>query len=685
MNEETYKVKLNREGEYVVEDVTKSQTVRVIAAKGANFEPTIVSELPEAGDSSKLYLTPKDAAKTTVTGGSLNITTASGKDVLVAPAAILGEAEQDTAVAPTPDNPQAINYVTGDQTVTIQGKNLVHAESRTDSGVTIEYDSDTGDIHLSGTSTQGWTYLTAQNVSCSIPAGTYRLTTDVATSNYNKTVRLFHAGGGYTSVTILAGFTSASVTLARDVSAYYVAVVYQDNFRTPDDTFKLQLEAGSESTEIVPYHNESITLPLGNTHLRRVGDYADKIAKINNAWMVERNTAIGALTGSESWIAVDADFYTPSLLGERPMSEIHIISSKLLGIPRADIGGNQNYITMSSDGNIRVNIAGVTSTNDLVSLLESNNIDYYYGLLVPEYEAIEDTTLLEQLELLEALHVDKEGTTAISLTATGVAGELEITYYEVEPEDKYDGWIYVGGEYERIDAESGLVPEDGGYVLDGEANSSNAIWTQWNNRLAFGMNTATAPVPAQFNGQIFADGTIIAHNTGDNSHNRWGFHVFEAYDSGNYNRITMLVDKHTSEYDSKKSAELYYYTGSNHAAASYGYFKLGSDVAYHSFLFSRDKMIASGEIDCRFPVTLARISPSDDLDDTCNTVAAADAAYEPESSATNNLKCIKYLALKNAEDGCMWYDTDRNKVVVKINGAWHDLNTTVVPDGTYNF
>lgn len=681
MSEYKFKYKLpdqNQVASHIVIKGDKGDT-------GANFEPTIVNSLPGAGDSSKLYLTLKDSAKTTVVGSSLDITTASGKDVLVASAAILGEVEQDTAVAPTPDNPQAINYVTGDQTVTIQGKNLIHAETRTDSGVTVEYDSDTGEIHLSGTSTQDWTYLTAQNVSCSIPAGTYRLTTDVATPNYTKTVRLFYADGGYVAVTIQPGFTSALVTLARDVSAYYVAVVYQDSFQTPDDTFKLQLEAGSESTEIVPYHNESITLPLGNTHLRRVGNYADRIAKINNAWVVERNTAIGTLTGSEGWFVVSADFFTRSMLGARPESEVHIISSKLLGLPRADINGNQNYITMSGDGNIRVNIAGVTSTSDLVSLLESNNVDYCYGLLVPEYEAIEDATLLEQLELLEALHIDKEGTTAISLTATGVAGELEITYYEVEPEDKYDGWIYVGGKYERIDAESGLVPEDGGYVLEGEANSSNAIWSQWSNRLAFGMNTATAPVPAQFNGQLYANGTIIAHNTGDNSHNRWGFHVFEAYDSGNYNRITMLVDKHTSECDSKKSAELYYYTGANHAAASYGYFKLGSDVKYHSFLFSRDKMIAAGEIDCRFPITLARINPSTDLDSTYSTVEAADTAHEAESQAEANSKCIKYLALKNAEDGCMWYDTERNKVVVKINGAWHDMNTTEVPSGTYDF
>lgn len=858
-----YKIVFNDETKYVVQDITEEPVVRVIPARGEqgpqgpqgeqgpqgpqgeqgiqgedgkNFEPTVVSELPETGEESKLYLTPKDSAKTIATGNSLSITTASRKDVLVAPAVILGDTFQQSytgknmvgfparsyeqhdltfnfdadgtitingtrsvttatnynssvlfnfsagnitftiipisgsfsganvgyrAVAgnaqawyqvvsssgnynpgtinttaeqvaeitrielligsgsavfdnfkfkiqvtagsghdtdyepfvggtpsPNPDYPQQIKTVTGTQTVEIQGKNLICPESRYDSGshITVDYNSDSGEIHLSGTPTLGWSYLTEQNKSCFIPAGTYRLTTDSASNQYRKTVRFFHEGGSYTAASIQIGYTDATVTLTKPVIAYYIAVVYQGDYQTfdIDDTFKLQLAAGSESTEIEPFHNESIILPLGNINLRRVGDYADRIVKNDNAWAVERNTAIGTLTGIEGWYPVDRDYFTRSLLGARPTSELQIISSKLLGLPRDDISGN-NYITMSNDGNIRVNIAGIASSEALASLLESNNIDYCYGLLASEYEAIEDTTLLERLELLEALHIDKGGTTKISVSATGVTGKLQVTYYEVEPDDKYDKWIHIDGGYERIDADNGLVPTDGGYIVDGETNSSNAIWSQWSNRLAFGMDTATAPVPAQFNGQIFVDGTIIAHNTGNESHNRWGFHVLEAYAKDNYSRMTMLSDKHNNEFDGKKSFEAYYYTGASHKNSAYGFFKVGSDVKYHSFLFDRDKMIASGEIDCRFPVTLARINPSTDIDDTYQTVEAADTAYEAEGNALENLKCLKYLALKNAQDGCMWYDTVRNKVVVKINGEWHDIDTTPVPSGTYNF
>lgn len=230
-----------------------------------------------------------------------------------------------------------------------------------------------------------------------------------------------------------------------------------------------------------------------------------------------------------------------------------------------------------------------------------------------------------------------------------------------------------------------LVPVDGGYQINGEPNPDNAIWSQWNGRLAWGMYPNTAPVPAQFNGQLYANGTIITHNTFDRNHNRHRFHVFEAFSKDNYSRLTILLDKHEDEFNGKGSCEQYYYTGANHYASSYSYMKLGSDVKYHSFNFDRDEMIASGHIDCRFPITLARISPANDIDGTYETAEAADRAHEPENQAEANLKCLKYIYLKNAENGCMWYDTDRDKVVVKINGEWHDLATAPVPDGTYDF
>lgn len=225
---------------------------------------------------------------------------------------------------------------------------------------------------------------------------------------------------------------------------------------------------------------------------------------------------------------------------------------------------------------------------------------------------------------------------------------------------------------------------DGFGVQRNGADADSDIWSQWNRRLAFGMDIATAPVPFKVGGQLLVDGTIIAGNSGSKDKNRWGYHVFEAYAKNNYARMTMLLDKHGAEAGGKPSLEYYYYIGANHHAASYGNTKIGSDVKYHSFCFDRDTMTAYGEIDAKMPITLARISLADDLDSTYNTVAEADAAYEPEGYANENNKCLKYIALKNAENGAMFYDTDRHQVVCKINGKWCDIPFTEITDSAYD-
>jgi len=212
----------------------------------------------------------------------------------------------------------------------------------------------------------------------------------------------------------------------------------------------------------------------------------------------------------------------------------------------------------------------------------------------------------------------------------------------------------------------------------------HSIWDQWNARLAFGMDVGSAPVPFRVGGQLMTDGTIIARNSGSQAKNRWGCHVFEAYGKDNHSRMTMLLDKHPSEAAEKPSLEFYYYIGDNHKAASYGNTKVGSDVAFHSFCFDRDKMTAYGEIDSRMPITLARISLSQDLDTRYDTVETADAAYEPEAFPEENNRCLKFIALKNAENGAMFYDTDRNQLVCKIAGHWCDVPVTVIQDASYD-
>ena len=85
---------------------------------------------------------------------------------------------------------------------------------------------------------------------------------------------------------------------------------------------------------------------------------------------------------------------------------------------------------------------------------------------------------------------------------------------------------------------------------------------------------------------------------GENFKKRWGLHVFEAYAADDTSRITMILNKHFEE--GMPVAELYYYASAyGQGLNAYNWFRIGSDVPYHSFMFSRDKAIFYGQTEFR--------------------------------------------------------------------------------------
>ena len=86
--------------------------------------------------------------------------------------------------------------------------------------------------------------------------------------------------------------------------------------------------------------------------------------------------------------------------------------------------------------------------------------------------------------------------------------------------------------------------------------------------------------------------------------------MLEGYAKDGKSRITLLLNKHDNE-EGRPAAELYYYgTVYNHFNRAYNWFKIGSDVKDHSFMFSRDEAVAYGKVDFRSLLELGAISPS---------------------------------------------------------------------------
>ncbi len=203
--------------------------------------------------------------------------------------------------------------------------------------------------------------------------------------------------------------------------------------------------------------------------------------------------------------------------------------------------------------------------------------------------------------------------------------------------------------------------------------NSNPGWKGWQeDRYKFGMNKYRVPEPTSVGAPFICDGTIMM--SGNTDHMRHGLHVLEGYAKDGKSRITMLVNKHEEE--GRPLAELYYYgTAYNHHNEAYNWFKLGSDVKEHSFMFARDKAISFGSHDFRSVIELAAISPSKDIDTRYKSIEEIDSIFEPDTKAHENARCVLYLALRDARDGAMFYNKDTHRIVCKVNGKWQNLVT----------
>ncbi len=201
----------------------------------------------------------------------------------------------------------------------------------------------------------------------------------------------------------------------------------------------------------------------------------------------------------------------------------------------------------------------------------------------------------------------------------------------------------------------------------------DTTWQKWRLRgYNFGFNPEYTPMYTTVNGILSTPYMIqVRGNENEINKKRWGFHVFEGYASDNKSRITMLVNKHVEL--EKPVAEMYYYgTVYNHSNEAYNWFRIGSDVRRHSFLFSRDKAVFYGSLKLSNAFTLGNIGK--------NNLRKEKPGGDDEQNAGESAKYVNYRELKDSGDGTIFYDSDNHIVVIKINGEWMKLKVEQLPD-----
>ena len=201
----------------------------------------------------------------------------------------------------------------------------------------------------------------------------------------------------------------------------------------------------------------------------------------------------------------------------------------------------------------------------------------------------------------------------------------------------------------------------------------DASWPNWNIRsYNFGFNPELTPMYTIVNGILSTPYMIqVRGNSNEKNKKRWGFHLFEGYANDDKSRITMLVNKHVEM--GKPVAEMYYYgTVYNHSGDAYNWFRIGSDVKHHSFLFSRDKAVFYGSLKLTNAFTLGNIGQKDILTEK--------PEGDDEQNAEGSAKYVNFKELKESGDGTMFYDSDNHMVVIKINGEWMKLHVEKLPE-----
>ncbi|SEJ29549.1 hypothetical protein SAMN04487995_4031 [Dyadobacter koreensis] len=207
-------------------------------------------------------------------------------------------------------------------------------------------------------------------------------------------------------------------------------------------------------------------------------------------------------------------------------------------------------------------------------------------------------------------------------------------------------------------------------VLSSDVDST---WDKWKERgYNFGFNPKITPMYTTIDGILSTPYMIqVRGNANERNRKRWGYHVFEGYASDDKSRITFLVNKHTEQ--DRPVAEAYYYgTAYDHSENAYNWFKIGSDVRQHSFLFGRDKAIFYGSLKMTNSLTLGNIGKEDILE------------KQPEKDAEQNFvddaKHVNFKELKGAGNGAMFYDKDNNIIVIKVDGKWMKVVVEALPE-----
>lgn len=196
--------------------------------------------------------------------------------------------------APNPDYPQAVNVVTGAQTVEITGKNLasIKTSSTLPSVGGLPFVVQDGIIKINGESSSSSSfYFDSFKTNSGSAVFWMEITgyTDKPSGNGSIILQTSDDNSSWSTLAELGMASSythlRSVTL--DSSKYYRVRFYVNSNTFTNATIKFQLEYGASATTFQPYQGQTFPVDLGSTELCKFGNYQDYIFKSSGKNLVD--------------------------------------------------------------------------------------------------------------------------------------------------------------------------------------------------------------------------------------------------------------------------------------------------------------------------------------------------------------------------------------------------------------
>lgn len=317
--------------------------------------------------------------------------------------------------SPSPDYPQQIQTVTGEQTVTVTGKNLLNAvpyATPIQQGVKVTI-TNTNTIHIDGTSTQTYVNLTRM-FSTNLPAGTYTMSINKELP-FRVNLSTILSGGGSLDRSIQAGETSVTFTTSETTTGMRIFMSTGGAGIVFDETFTVQLVSGNAADyDFEPYSSANYPISLGSLELCKLGTYQDYIYKDDGEWKIHKAIAKRVFNGTETW----------SKNGYNHRTSFN--SATLVDAAVASVAISDNFIYWP---NIAGSIGYSLPNNQFGLPVNKENIDFRYDTIPPNSggDLLWKTYVTEHNITLYTAKT-ASAVTDITITDTNLIAQLEAIY-----------------------------------------------------------------------------------------------------------------------------------------------------------------------------------------------------------------------------------------------------------------